>query len=572
MVLQGDNPYVVEVKLCHLSLYRHDKSSLLLKSKHKVAMEDNPNKLPLVEPHPFTKRCWRREKSLPVFYEKQENAAFNSPSYGLSELTMKATSLLKCLESESPNTGINNEGVSPKKTSAHPKAEFPYSQVQPWRSHDLIPSFITRSERTKTSLHKRSGEEERQELLSSSTNDALQHRVNKMKIMGGRLHHRIQKRQLLYLNPMDGYRYQEDRPPVTSLSDPGTWKFQPDNSTRKTASSLFDSPFVETPQKFHWKLGAAKNALEIMNKCGTPTKLERNLKKELTMNLERLRRDHSLLHSYLVSPAQHFSLSDKRCTPGERLLSIAREANTSKKVKHKAEGMHSNALLIKIPGDRDVNSLVTITKCQTERSNVIEPKMKQKVTTKDNNDTEHLQINAHLDHDTTHSNEEFNSESIQLPKRDESPEISSERTQKDFVQSETNSEEAEIIPDSANSEDVAEADPLERNKETSALLSKGRSQSADLLDRKKFSDKTSDDSTSIWPEDVNRRNDMDSHNDKSVLQETETTTEYLEKIMSTPDTPTLKLQEGLTLGESHIDGDVIVVKARSDNLGITSVS
>ncbi|KAH9525585.1 hypothetical protein Btru_001766 [Bulinus truncatus] len=563
MVLHNDNaPRVMEVKLCQLSLYRHDKSSLLLKTRNNPPMGDkiDTQRLPLVEPQPFTKRCWRREKSLPFFYEKHDHLAYASQPFGVSNLAIKTSSLLKELEVERPQMSPTADGSAVKKTTAHPKAEFSYSRVQAWRGHDLIPSFYSRSERTKTSLRKINTEEERQDFVSTSAIETQQQRANKMRVMGGRLHHRIQKRHLLYLNPLDNYRYSDVRPPATSFSEPGSLKMRHEETRDCSSPGLHDTDLVESPQKFHWKLGFARNALDIMKKCGAPTRLERNLRKELTMNLERLRRDHTLLHSYLASPAQHYSLNDKNCTPGERHLTYAREANTSRKLKNKQEPIQMNSSpVIRVPGTMDVNcrlesSLVAVSKCPTERGKPNESKMKHPMNAQVDNE---MKRSANDTQEGGHTAVIVRSASADT--KSQSPDIESEENFPDSGVTLTENELNENVPtvneeqnENPSNGPISSKAVIESLHNDATLLIKGRSRSADTLSRKKGSHEMTERPNQKIPDFSNR--DVDGSGSQSnpgiLAQRTKTTTEYLDTIMGKVELPGQKLQERPTSGVS----------------------
>lgn len=198
------------------------------------------------------------------------------------------------------------------------------------RSHDVIPSFIPRFERSKTTA----GTSQKDLQPDSETY-----------VSGGRMNKKIKKQYLHYLNPMKTYHHSGALSLPAALSDTSsssrntessfllkTWPHPSSNHghipyqhEKKITSASSSLP------RFNEKLGAAKNALEILSQCGTPTDVEQSLKRELAMNLERFRKDRGLLHSSLVASSPRHTVSCKRVTPGEMALLHAQKENKAKK-------------------------------------------------------------------------------------------------------------------------------------------------------------------------------------------------------------------------------------------------
>nr|KAG5692634.1 hypothetical protein BaRGS_003524 [Batillaria attramentaria] len=108
---------------------------------------------------------WRREKSLPNFYDKQpvkdESGSESSRKAG-SEPSPNIVRYIREL-SEQRKTVDTRQSVDTTqryRSKLHPKADFSFEgRVVTEHQQDLIPSFITRHERTKTSIMASQGEE-----------------------------------------------------------------------------------------------------------------------------------------------------------------------------------------------------------------------------------------------------------------------------------------------------------------------------------------------------------------------------------------------------------------------------
>ncbi|XP_070188940.1 microtubule-associated protein futsch-like [Littorina saxatilis] len=119
--------------------------------------------LPVVELKPFTKKVWRREKSLPNFYEKPlprddqavETAriARNAPQPNIVRYIRELSEQRKTVD-----TRQSADSTQRYRSKLHPKADFNFeSRAVSEHQQDLIPSFTTRQERTKTTLGDEAG-------------------------------------------------------------------------------------------------------------------------------------------------------------------------------------------------------------------------------------------------------------------------------------------------------------------------------------------------------------------------------------------------------------------------------
>ncbi|GFO13862.1 organic cation transporter protein [Plakobranchus ocellatus] len=461
MVFQN-RPHLAEIRVCNLSLQRHETSFVTLRQQQKLLLgrrlksrinfyaggngaarmqqqqeqqqQQQQQPLPLVEISPFRKSVWRREKSLPDFYERRQtlgsqqqqrdyekkqagnkiifnsfpNCSENKQNQQPVELTSTemAARLATAVHGtdgdlgahdEDPAIHNNHQGNSKSKCGTHPRAEFHHESTRLWRTQDLIPGFITRLERTKTSMlsfNRESssnggdygfylGEENNNNYLNYNSNsgnssecggprECSSNSVN-IKVKGGRMKQLIQRRPLLYLNPLDSYRQASE----TSRSAVHPWadysqmytqsKLETRNSFPLTSSRVRElmlsnsghttyplrpvryhslkqhqQPDIlppptacNSPHKFNSKLGAARNSLQVLSSLGTPTKLEKSLVAEYEMNLERFRRERLVMQPLDLRsvPSQYVSAS-MNLTRGELSLQEAREANRARRRKN----------------------------------------------------------------------------------------------------------------------------------------------------------------------------------------------------------------------------------------------
>ena len=459
MVFQN-RPHLAEVRVCNLSVQRHETSIIafrqqqkqLLGRRHKTRINFNlrgnglanrmqsqqqeqqqqqqqqQQPLPLVELSPFRKSVWRREKSLPDFYERRQglnsqqhkqqqqkdgdgnNQTISNPlSRALSngkdkqnqqqveltpsEMVARLSAAVQAADGELTFHGDDqiahnqhqNSGKS--RCCTHPRAEFHHESTRLWRTQDLIPGFITRLERTKTSMLSfyrdnsscaddvgfYLGEENGGGFVNynSSSGGSSEFSSNGagMKVKGGRMKQQVHRRPLLYLNPLDSYRPAHDgiRDTVHPWADYSHLQSQSKLATRNNfplASSRarefmlngarhatyplrpvrhhgvrgqepLSTDYCNSPHKFNKQLGAAKNSLEVLSSLGPPTKLEKSLVAEYQMNLERFRRERLMVPSLDLRsvPSQYVSAT-VNLTRGELSLQEAREANRARRRKN----------------------------------------------------------------------------------------------------------------------------------------------------------------------------------------------------------------------------------------------
>ncbi|KAK3097417.1 hypothetical protein FSP39_009456 [Pinctada imbricata] len=147
---------------CKIEYKRH--KSFMNSDKKEEKDGDSKDPLPIVELKPFVKKVWRRENSLPGYYDRfspskpnpiirkhKENETRRenrSPDPSPDRLEMVIGNLNTDMHASRKKSGSD----SPRsRQHLHPKSET-IAQKQIEHSQSLVPGFITRVERTKTTL------------------------------------------------------------------------------------------------------------------------------------------------------------------------------------------------------------------------------------------------------------------------------------------------------------------------------------------------------------------------------------------------------------------------------------
>lgn len=277
--------------------------------------------LPIVELKPFTQREWRREKSFPSFHVAK---SLNGDDFGeyMQQETPRA-----CIQSIVSNPEANDRKVDifsgksnviKSRTKLHPQPEVTTSS-ETKHSLDLIPGFITRGGRSKTTLDEIKVGCSQSRLFSckkdvlTPADVACQQRIN---ISGLRMKNNSKKRQLNYLKPFSYYKhpdawtlsYSDENSKVTykkgtrnNFKTEACSPFQGYRRTAKVASfRAKTSPLSENPHNpSHrqnspiYRIGGIKNSLQLLNSMGHPTNVEKQLSYELDINLRHFRKTKS---------------------------------------------------------------------------------------------------------------------------------------------------------------------------------------------------------------------------------------------------------------------------------------
>ncbi|KAL8593367.1 hypothetical protein ACOMHN_067075 [Nucella lapillus] len=153
---------VEEGKVCSVAWQRQHLHHQHLNTKTSIKQAAQGGEtLPVVELKPFTKKVWRREKSLPNFYEKPAIKAedlVSETARNARNNTGAHPDIVRYIrelsdQQKTVDTRQSADSTHHYRSKLHPKAEFSF---EGWsiaeHQQDLIPSFISRQNRTKTSL------------------------------------------------------------------------------------------------------------------------------------------------------------------------------------------------------------------------------------------------------------------------------------------------------------------------------------------------------------------------------------------------------------------------------------
>ena len=381
----------------NVKLLKRPKVSFNLDNIAEMAKENDP--LPIVEIKPFVHKVWRREKSLPGFYARSDTSL--SSQNGTNK-DVHANSDANSTDSPQPvqptptpppklvhfyvsqfndfksqKEHINRlvgESEFKTKSRIHPHVDS-RTKKRKQHSESLIPGFITREDRTKSTFSEIS-EDDSSSKPFSCLNKALKPedhvRQQEIKVSGQRLDQDVSKspfesfafspfRQLymaawhgggirhgspasmLYHN-WDKNSKSEKRaktPFYDHLDRKGTLPSLTINakSLRRRSPTMRDDKHSEDysdyrdafkPEIRH-NVGGIKNSLKVLSKHGEPTKVERQLSFELEVSLSRLRKakdyfpfEISDKYSEKYYPSPNYSM-----TNGEMKLRQGLQSNSS---------------------------------------------------------------------------------------------------------------------------------------------------------------------------------------------------------------------------------------------------
>ncbi|XP_067675810.1 uncharacterized protein [Haliotis asinina] len=359
-----------------------------------MAASEIEKPLPVVELKPFTPQVWRREKSLPEFYDKPlcaggennierriqfENGLGEELAKSENNAALVAKYLFGGERGFSSESRLSDLNVPRYKIKLHPSIDFSYN-CRPQRLKALIPEFIPRVERTKTTLQDATNDDNlnrQYSLAKQAVTDVMAARHQDMKIHGGKVERApgVHRTQLTYLNPIDEYsqsgqwkrtgKRHPEKIYRASHTDKGSVVDGLESRNSQSKSSVVSSDVssvsstgsravVRSPMKpinqrlnqpFSMKQSVCvdiggvrtKNALQILSENGPPTKLEKQLTFEMEVNTEMCRRHLDFISSegpYFSQPNIPNMFHDLNrpitLTKGEEMLRKGRDLNKRK--------------------------------------------------------------------------------------------------------------------------------------------------------------------------------------------------------------------------------------------------
>ena len=342
----------------NVKLLKRPKVSFSLDNISEMSKESDP--LPIVEIKPFVHKVWRREKSLPGFYARSETTGSTQSS------TNKDANVAVEGTAESPQPSQPTPTPPPKlvhfyvnqfndfksqkehinklvgesefrsKSRLHPHVD---TRTKKHRQHSesLIPGFITREDRTKSTLTEIT-EDESASKSFSCLNKALKPedylKQQEIKVNGQRIDPDLGKKQFESLSPFRQLYLAAWHGVGIRHGSPASMLYHNWNKSEKAAKRV-KSPFYDhldrkgalpsltinakslrrrSPQlrddkqsedyndyRDTYKLdtrhnvGGIKNSFKVLSKHGQPTKVEKQLSFELEVSLSRIRKSKDYL-------------------------------------------------------------------------------------------------------------------------------------------------------------------------------------------------------------------------------------------------------------------------------------
>lgn len=392
----------------NVKLLKRPKVSFNLDNITEMAKENDP--LPIVEIKPFVHKVWRREKSLPGFYARSDTSG-NTQSNANKDVNVTGDSI----STESPQPTQPTPTPPPKlvhfyvsqfsdfksqkehinklvgesefksKAKIHPHVDS-RTKKRKQHSESLIPGFITREDRTKSTFSEIS-EDESSSKHFSCLNKALKPedylKQQEIKVSGQRIDPDLGKspfesfglspfRQLymaawhgggirhgspasmLYHNwsknektekraktPFYDHLDRKGTLPSLTIKAKGLRRRSPNLRDDRQSEDYNDYREAFKPDVKH-NVGGIKNSFKVLSKYGQPTKVERQLSFELEVSLSRLRKakdyfpfEISDKYSEKYYPTPAYSM-----THGEMQLRQGLQSNaSSRRRKIKSRGM-----------------------------------------------------------------------------------------------------------------------------------------------------------------------------------------------------------------------------------------
>lgn len=363
------------------------------KTEKVLLIKETKDPLPIVELKPFVKKVWRREKSFPVYYDHlKEIAKFTSKQSNKTKETEKidrptspATSPEKVEmiiagltnDHQRTKTSLYNQPDSPRcRSRLHPTADAKAPKMLE-HSHSVVPGFITREERAKSTLMEiQLGEALKCQNVLNQTLDRKDNDKPSIVNLNGDKISENGRRSGNYINPfrnmysrssawhdensIRGYsRHSIKREAETGSKTPFYDAFDRKGTlpslqvcyttirqkpTKSRTVDDFESPRDPVSSPIH-TVGGIANSLHVLSKLGNPTGIEHQISLQLQVDLRRFRRSRDYF-PFDMTPseiAKYYPPSSVNMTQGEILLKRGLESNASKRKRSIREKSHKSA-------------------------------------------------------------------------------------------------------------------------------------------------------------------------------------------------------------------------------------
>lgn len=342
----------------------------------KGIQEDNQkDPLPIVELKPFVKKVWRRENSLPIFYDRYEqqmalrqgrvrDPSPVPPSPSPDKLEMY-------LGEFKENKRRQDSPQSPKsKTKLHPCAESNAPKKVVEHTQSFVPGFITRGERAKSTMMEIQCDDVPTRVktgLQQSQERQVVDWPSMVNLNGDRFLQGSSRRSLQYLNPFKnmyhkGHAWGPYSDGPTNPYPPEHFAFVDKEPDLRPSTPFYDTfdrkgtlpsiyiggkalrkkvvtrlgfdemNFTDPGGSPMHKIGGITNSLHILSKVGNPSKVERQLKTQLEIDLKKYRKSRNAYFPFEMSPyelAKYYPPSSGSLTQGEIQLRKGLESNAS---------------------------------------------------------------------------------------------------------------------------------------------------------------------------------------------------------------------------------------------------
>lgn len=374
--------------------YKRQKT--FLKTEKTVAKEgqkdDSKDPLPIVELKPFVKKVWRRENSLPGFYDRfppsklsnhvrkhKEVEKKHEPPPSPDPSPDKLEMIIGNVMDSSAGRGSGGSHSPRSRQKLHPQAET-IAPKQREHSQSFVPGFITRLERTKTTLMEIQDAEAPTKVycgLQQSLDRKEMDHPPVIDLKGEKNSRDISRKHYHYNSPISPFRAVYQKNGVLNVSLPpqghGGTKFYPNKLKRRSSMDRPKTPFYDAfdrkgtlpsiqigiptirkrPNKCDGrytdsdnlldnampvsvsvhKVGGISNSLHLLSKLGVPTMVERQLSFQLEVDLRRFRRSRDYF-PFDMTPtelAKYYPSQGVSMTNGEKEIQKGLELNARRK-------------------------------------------------------------------------------------------------------------------------------------------------------------------------------------------------------------------------------------------------
>jgi len=353
-----------------------------LKAPTEPHVKDAPfDVLPIVELKPFVRKVWRREKSLPTFYDNYD--AFRFLNGKSKEQNKRPSSFPQSPLPEKTELYIDETQKEKKKNpdsprpraKMHPPAETK-APKQVEHSQSFVPGLLSRTERSKSTLYEIHCEDAPSKLQTGLKQSLDRKDVDEppvINLTGENLTSSRRSGSFIYLSPFrnhlchKGNAWPESNESGLNQFLANQLQKQKDETTDRINTPFYDTfdrngtlPSIQVYRKnlrkdlsksrggyeeihprellglrspIH-KIGGITNSLHMLSKVGAPTMIEKELTRQLEIDLRKFRRSRNYYFPFDMTPyelAKYYPPPSASMTRGELQLRKGLESNMSRR-------------------------------------------------------------------------------------------------------------------------------------------------------------------------------------------------------------------------------------------------